>query len=218
MAVSSAGYAVYLKLNAFDRETNDLSLDTIPLRVNSVQVGVTRTVPAFPIPLSSLAKGESITVGADLGMAAKTIQLAGFITTTDLKRSHSKSGGTPVTRTFTAHEIAQMIASNVDSAGIAKYQNINELTVFIDSAVNSQYQQRGTTSPLHTVNIPLTFASRGNALEKDNERVPFPASSFPDDDSAESLKGFIESFNFTLDSETVEVAFNMSFRQANIFP
>ena len=113
MAVSSAGYAVYLKLNAFDRETNDLSLDTIPLRVNSVQVGVTRTVPAFPIPLSSLAKGESITVGADLGMAAKTIQLDGFITTTDLKRSHSKSGGTPVTRTFTAHEIAQMIQNHI---------------------------------------------------------------------------------------------------------
>ena len=218
MAVSSAGYAVYLKLNAFDRETNDLSLDTIPLRVNSVEVAVSRTVPAFPIPLSSLAKGESITVGADLGMASKTISLSGFITTTDLKRSHSKSGGNPVTRTFTAHEIAQMIASNVDSAGIAKYQNINELTIFIDSAVNSQYQQRGTTSPLHTVNIPLTFASRGNALEKDNERVPFPASSFPDSDSAESLKGFIETFNFTLDSETVEVAFSMSFRQANIFP
>ena len=46
----------------------------------------------------------------------------------------------------------------------------------------------------------------------------FPASSFPDSDSAESLKGFIETFNFTLDSETVEVGFTMSFRQANIFP
>ena len=111
-----------------------------------------------------------------------------------------------------------MIASNVDSAGIAHYQNINELTVFIDSAVNGQYQQRGTTNPLHTVSIPLNFASRGNPLEKDNERVPFPHTTFPEDDSEESIKGFIETFNFTLDSETVEVAFDLSFRQATIFP
>jgi len=214
----SGGYAVYLKLNKFDRDTNDLSIDTIPLRVNSVQVSVSRTVPAFPIPLSSLAKGESVTVGADLGMAAKTISISGFITETTLRRSHSKSSGSPVSRTFTAHEIAQMIASNVDSAGIAHYQNINELTVFIDSAVNGQYQQRGTTNPLHTVNIPLNFASRGNPLEKDNERVPFPHTTFPEDDSEESIKGFIETFNFTLDAETVEVSFDLSFRQATIFP
>ena len=32
----NGGYAVYLKLNKFDRDTNDLSIDTIPLRVNSV--------------------------------------------------------------------------------------------------------------------------------------------------------------------------------------
>ncbi len=212
------GYAVYLKLNVFDRETNDLTIDTIPLRVNSVQVNVSRTVPNFPIPLSSLGKGESITVGADLGMASKTITLSGFITETDLRRSHSKSGSTPVTRTFTAMEVAQMIASNVDSSGIAKYQNINELTIFIDSAVDSQYQQRGSTSPLHVIDIPLNFASRGNPLEKDNERVPFPHTTFPDDTKEEGIKGFVESFDFTLDSETVEVGFNMNFKQANIFP
>tara|TARA_R110002020_G_scaffold446055_1_gene658220 strand:+ start:762 stop:1421 length:660 start_codon:yes stop_codon:yes gene_type:complete len=212
------GYAVYLKLNVFDRNANDLTIDTIPLRVNTVQVNVARTVPNFAIPLSSLARGESITVGADLGMAAKTITISGFITDTNLRRSHSKSGSSPVTRVFTAMEIAQMIASNVDSAGIAKYQNINELTIFIDSAVDSQYGQRGTTSPLYYIDIPLNFASRGNPLEKDNENVPFPATDFPDSSSAEGIKGFIESFDFTLDSETVEVAFNLNFKQANIFP
>ena len=209
---------VYLKLNAFDRETNDLSLDTIPLDVTTVEVQIQRTVPAFPIPLSSLARGESITVGADLGMASKSITVSGFITETTLKRSHSKSNSNPVSRTFTAHEIAQMLASNVDSSGIAKYQNMNELTIFIDSAVSSQYQQRGSLDPLHTVQIPLNFASRGNPLEKDNERVPFPASDFPDDTTGESIKGFIESFNFTLDAESVDISFTLSFRQATVFP
>ena len=209
---------VYLKLNVFDRKTNDLSLDAIPLDVTTVEVQIQRTVPAFPIPLSSLARGESITVGADLGMASKNITLSGFISETTLKRSHSKSSGTPVSRTFTAHEIAQMLASNVDSAGIAKYQNINELTIFIDSAVSSQYAQRGSLDPLHTIQIPLNFSSRGNALEKDNENVPFPATEFPDDTKAESIKGFIESFNFTLDSESVDISFSLTFRQATIFP
>ena len=209
---------VYLKLNVFDRDTNDLSLDTIPLNVSTVEVQIQRTVPAFPIPLSSLAKGESITIGADLGMASKTITLAGFISSTILKRSHSKLGGNPVSRTFTAHEMAQMIASNVDSSGLAKYQNMNELTVFIDSAVSSQYAQRGGLEPLATTQIPLNFASRGDALEKDNERVPFPATDFPDDTTGEGIYGFIESFNFTLDAESVDISFNMSFRQASIFP
>tara|TARA_R110000744_G_scaffold379249_1_gene496840 strand:+ start:485 stop:1123 length:639 start_codon:yes stop_codon:yes gene_type:complete len=209
---------VYLKLNVFDRDTNDLSLDTIPLNVTTVNVQIARTVPSFAIPLSSLARGESITIGADLGMASKSITVAGFLNSTTLKRSHSKSGGTPVSRTFTAHEMAQMIASNVDSSGLAKYQNMNELTVFIDSAVSSQYAQRGATNPLATVQIPLNFAARGNALEKDNENVPFPATDFPDDTTGESIKGFIESFDFTLDAEAVDIAFNMSFKQANIFP
>jgi hypothetical protein len=71
---------------------------------------------------------------------------------------------------------------------------------------------------LYFIDIPLNFASRGNPLEKDNERVPFPHTTFPDNAKAEGIKGFIESFDFTLDSETVEVGFNMTFKQANIFP
>lgn len=205
---------VYLKLNAFDNSTNDLSLDVIPLLVSTVNVQIQRTVPAFPIPLSSIARGESITVGVDLGMASKSITLGGVIRDMSLKRSHTKSSGSPIARDFTAHEVAQMIGANVDSSGLAKYQNINELTIFIDSKVSSTYTQRSST-----IKIPLNFASRGIALEKDNELVAFPFSEISDvNEGGEGIKGFIESFDYTLDAETVEVAFNMTFRQASIFP
>jgi len=209
----------YLKLGAFDNEVNDLTLDVIPLKLVSVGVAVQRTVPAMPIPLSSIALGESLTVGVDLGMATKTLTLAGFITATTLKRSHSKSGVTPVSRTFTPQEIAQMIAANVDSSGLAKYQTMNELTVFIDSAVNSIYGQRGTTSPLETIQIPFNFASRGLPLEKDNEGVVNPISSISDvDRGGDGLSGFIESFDFSFNADSVDIEFNMTFRQATIFP
>ena len=204
----------YLKLGAFDNEVNDLTLDVIPLKLTSVGVNIQRTVPAMAIPLSSIALGESLTVGVDLGMASKTLALSGFITETALKRSHSKDGDTPRTVTFTPQEIAQMIAANVDSSGLAKYQTMNELTVFINSNVSSTYTQRGST-----IQIPFNFASRGVALEKDNEGVVNPVSSISDvDRGGDGLSGFIESFDFSFNAEAIDIEFNMTFRQAAIFP
>ena len=204
----------YLKLGAFDNEVNDLTLDVIPLKLVSVGVNVQRTVPSMAIPLSSIALGESLTVGIDLGMATKVLQLQGFITETTLKRSHSKSGGNPVSRTFTPQEIAQMIASNVDSSGLAKYQTMNELTVFIDSKVDSIYGQRAST-----IQIPFNFASRGLPLEKDNEGVINPISTISDvNRGGDGLSGFIESFDFSFNAESTDIEFNMTFKQATIFP
>ena len=199
----------YLKLGAFDNEVNDLTLDVIPLKLVSVGVAVQRTVPAMAIPLSSIALGESLTVGVDLGMASKTLTLNGFITETSLLRSHTTG-----TRTFTPQEIAQMIAANVDSSGLAKYQTMNELTVFINSKVDSQWGQRGST-----IQIPFNFASRGSALEKDNSGVVLPMSSISDvNRGGEGLSGFIESFDFSFNAEAIDIEFNMTFRQAAIFP
>ena len=209
----------YLKLGAFDNEVNDLTLDVIPLQLISVGVNVQRTVPSMAIPLSSIALGESLTVGIDLGMASKVLTLNGVITSTTLKRSHSKNGDSPRAVIFTPQEIAQMIASNVDSSGLAKYQTMNELTVFIDSAVSSTYTQRGTTNPLGTIQIPFNFASRGVALEKDNEGVIQPISTISDvDRGGDGLSGFIESFDFSFNAEATDIEFNMTFKQATIFP
>ena len=199
---------VYLKLNAFGKDSTDLTTDTIPLKVTSVSVSVSRQVMDFTVPLSSLATGESLTVGADFGAAEKTISLQGFITDVDLIKSHT-SGALK----FTAEETAQMIAASVDSSSLAKYQNFNELIVLIPSNVDSNYVERGTLGTL----VPLTFSARGEANTKDNTRVPFP-NSFPDINTADGISGYIQSFTFNLESESTDVGFTMEFKQANIFP
>ena len=202
-------YQVYLKLQNYSG--TDVHVDTIPLRVTNISIAVDKTIPSFPIPLSGLATGESTTVALDLGMSNKRVSLTGFIVDTDIKRSHTKSGGSPVNLNFTAQEIAQLIASGVDSTGLAKYQAFNELVFLIPSKVDKDYAQRVATD------IPFTFKSRGNANRKDNKFVAIP-STFPNTATDEGLKGFVSSFSCELAGETIEISFSLEFTVANVLP
>lgn len=204
---------VYIKTRAF--EANTLTENLIPLRANSVGVSVSKTIPSFEIPFSGLATGEGERVALDLGMAEKNITINGFIVDAEITKNFN---GTPTTVTMTAQEIAQLIASGVDSTGIAKHQNFDELVVLIDSAVDDTYGQRGTTNPLHTVQVPLTFAARGDFDSLDNDNIILPTSDFPNSQTDKGLSGFIRSFNFTLSGETVEVEFDMQFEVATVIP
>ena len=209
--VADTTHNVFLKLNKHQGESNQI--DTIPLKVTSIGVDVSRTVPALPVPLSSIARGQSETIAVDLGMANKSISLQGVITSGRIRRSHTGTSPNYTAIDMTAQELAQLIASGVDSSGLAHYQNFNELVFLIESNIDANYVPRGSVTK-----IPFTFASRGSALEKDNERVILPAD-FPVDETSTGLTGFIEQFGFTLDAEQpLEVGFNMSFRVANIFP
>ncbi|UVF62554.1 hypothetical protein QKV95_gp077 [Poseidoniales virus YSH_150918] len=206
---------VYLKTQKHD-SGDGLTVNTIPLRVVSVGVSVSKTIPAFPIPMSGVATGESITAALDLGMAQKTISLEGFISGISITK---ELGGTNKTVEFTAQEVAQLIASGVDSTGFAKNQAVNELVVLIPSNVDSSYVDRdsggiGSRGDL----IPLTFHSRGLADTDDNEGVPSPLGNFPDSSTDEGLTGFIRSFSFQLSGEAVDISFSMEFEVANIVP
>lgn len=196
---------VYLKLQ--QHKGTSTSVDVIPLKVTSVSISVDKTIPNLPIPLSGLTTGESATVALDLGMSNKRISLSGVILETEMERSHTSGA-----LTFTAQEVAQMIASGVDSTGAARYQAINELVVLIDSKVNENYADRGGITQ-----IPFTFASRGASLEKDNKFVVL-AKDFPTSSTSKGLTGFIQSFSFDLSAETVEVSFNLEFVVANVLP
>tara|TARA_R100001086_G_scaffold212520_1_gene128449 strand:+ start:279 stop:893 length:615 start_codon:yes stop_codon:yes gene_type:complete len=200
---------VYLKLQTF--AGTDSSIDTIPLNVTSVSISVDKQIPAFPIPLSGLATGESQTSALDLGMSSKRISLSGFINETQLKRSHTPASGTATTLNFTAQEVAQLIASGVDSTGLAEFQAINELIVLIPSKINESYTEVAER------NIPFTFRARGDPNALDNVSVggsqPFPTS-----ETSEGLKGFIQNFNFELSSESVDISFNLDFVVALILP
>jgi len=78
------GY-VYLKTQAYTG--TNLSINSIPLDVSSVGISVTKTIPSFPVPLSGVAAGESITAALDLGMATKNISLTGTITDTVITKT-----------------------------------------------------------------------------------------------------------------------------------
>jgi hypothetical protein len=112
---------------------------------------------------------------------------------------------------YTAHEIAQMIASGVDSTGLAQHQAFDELVFLIPSKVDENFTQ------VTERNIPWTFTSRGGANELDNFRVPIP-SDFPTSSTSNGVKGFIRQFGCDFTSDTVEVSFNMTFEVAVVFP
>ena len=199
---------VYLKIAK--HSGSSASIDTIPLNVTNVSISVDKQIPAFPIPLSGLATGESQTAALDLGMSSKRISLQGFINETTIRRTHKETGGTADTLTFTPQEIAQLIASGVDSTGLAEYQAINELVILIPSKVDENYVQ------VTERDIPLSFRARGNPNELDNTGVS-NSLSFPTPTSG-GLKGFIQQFGCELSAESVDISFNLEFVVAFILP
>ena len=200
---------VFLKLQAFD-EADGLYINTIPLKAESVDFNTDKTIPTFPIPLSGAITGEATTVALDLGMSNKTVNIKGVITEQTITKKHG-SGNAAKVRTFTAHEIAQMIASGVDSTGLAEHQAFNEIVILMPSTVDKDYNQVAERK------IPFTWASRGDALKQDNARVPLP-STYPDSDTDDGVKGFIRSFGFSFNSENGFIEFTLDFQVAIILP
>tara|TARA_B100000282_G_scaffold113453_1_gene80510 strand:- start:3992 stop:4651 length:660 start_codon:yes stop_codon:yes gene_type:complete len=215
---------VFLKLQSHS-STNGFETNIIELLANSVSISVSKTIPAFPVPLSGVFTGESITAALDLGMAQKTISVQGVILDQRIKKTFD---GTLKDRFFTAHEVAQMIASGVDSTGFAENQAFNELVILIPSFVDSNYNQRTGVNSGTTINatsdrdegtfVPFNFASRGDDNELDNFNVPNKLSSFPDSATDTGLTGFVRSFSCDISAETFELTFSLEFETAIIVP
>ena len=218
-------FYVYLKLKNF--KGTDISINTIPLRATSVSISVDKTIPAFPIPLSGLATGESVTAALDLGMSNKRVSVTGVIKDTQIKRRFGKTTTETVTNvTLTAEEVAQIIASSVDSTGIAVNQAVDEIVILIPSNVDSNFVDRdsrisngdavdgiGSRGDL----IPFNFRARGDAGELDNRNVP-TRSAFPDTRTDTGMRGYIASFNHTLSSESTDIEFALEFTVAAVLP
>tara|TARA_R110001599_G_scaffold161839_1_gene350575 strand:+ start:1938 stop:2594 length:657 start_codon:yes stop_codon:yes gene_type:complete len=215
---------VYLKFGQYaESETSDLTINTIPLNVTSVGVSVSKTIPSFPIPFSGIVTGESVTAALDLGMATKQIDLSGFISETTIRKTRTAFNGATedddTARVFTAHEIAQMIASGVDSTGLQNNQSMNELVILYPSNVDEKYRDRdngGTGSRGHL--IPFNFASRGTEGFGDNLGVSYRGSSFPESSTSTGMSGFIRSFSFNMEAEAIDLSFSMQFEVAIIGP
>jgi len=206
--MNATEHNVFLKLQAFD-ESDGLFINTIPLKAETVDFNTDKTIPSFPIPLAGAVTGESTTIALDLGMSNKSVSVRGIITEQTITKKHGNNSS--VVRTFTAHEIAQMIASGVDSTGLAEHQAFNELVVLMPSTVDKDYNQ------VEERKIPFTWRSRGDNLKLDNARVPLPFD-FPDAEISDGLKGFIRSFGFSFNAETRYIEFNLEFQVAAILP
>ena len=216
---------VFIKLKEFSGGISDIHIDTIPLKVVSASVSVNKTIPNLNLPLAGLATGESTNLALDLGMSDKSVSLNGYILDAELARSHTTDGANNAkTLKFTAMEIAQLIASGVDSTGLANYQGFDELLLFTESFVNENYEDRGQANDpniteLGTLSaiVPLTFTSRGEKNTKDNTNV-FRPFTYPTANSVSGLRGYISSFSYTLAAETVEVEFSMEFAISKVIP
>ncbi len=213
-----ADHYVFLRLGAGAQSGNELTDNIIPLKATSVDISTSKTIPSLDIPFSGLLTGESVTAALDLGMASKSITVTGFILEDTITKKFTKTSDA-ITRTFTAIEIAQLIHSSVDSTGLQSYQAINELIFLFDSKVNEDYVQR--TPDGATQLIPFTYSARGDggvtSGTLDNQGVAFPKA-FPTNEYSEGLKGFIRSFNTTIDSTTIDISFNLQFEVATVFP
>lgn len=207
---------VYLKTQNFNG--TNLSVDTIPLNVNSVGISVSKTIPSLPVPFTTFATGESETVALDLGLSSKSISIGGFISDTVISKTIA---GVPTSRTFTAHETAQMIASGVDATSLARNQAFSELVVLMPSYVGNDYQTRNgvdITDRGTGVLVPLTFHSRGSANTLENELVPLPLTQFPDASTDAGLLGFVRSFTCNFEAEAHDISFTLEFELARVFP
>lgn len=210
-----ADHYVFLRLGAGSQGGNELTDNIIPLKATSVSISTNKTIPSLDIPFSGLLTGESVTAALDLGMSSKSISVNGFILEDTLTKKFTEDSEA-ITRKFTAIELAQLIHSSVDSTGLQSYQAINELIFLYDSKVDENYEPRGSPQL-----IPFNYAARGQGGFTDgtfdNQGVSFPAS-FPTQATSTGMKGFIRSFNTTIDSTTIDVTFDLQFEVAQVFP
>lgn len=201
-------HKVFLKTNyhASQADNEDYTTDVIPLNVTSISISTSKTIPSFPIPLSGIASGESVTAALDLGMASKTVSLSGFITDASLKKNFNTSA-----LEFTAFELAQILHSSVDSTAIARNQSVSELVILMPSKVDENYNQ------VTQRDIPFTYRSRGSPLSKDNYLVPF-SQDFPTTSTSKALEGFVRSFSCNIEAETTDISFSLEFEVAQVVP
>jgi len=137
------GY-VYLKTQAYTG--SDLSINTIPLDVSSVGISVSKTIPAFPVPLSGVAVGESITAALDLGMATKNISLSGTITDTSITKNQAFS------------ELVILMPSFVDSEYSAR-AGIDTTDRSTGTLIPLTFGSRGGANSKDNLGVPTPFST-----------------------------------------------------------
>ena len=226
---------VFLELNrraSGDTEGGDIITNRIGLLVSTMDISTNKQNIAFPIPFSGIITGESRTVGIDMGVAQKQINLTGTIVDQIINKNSGQGSVSEVQSTgvkMSAYEIAQLLHSYVDSSSFHEDQNMSKLIILIPSRVDENFNQRpdGDTKDLTSLPlIPFTWSTR----DYDN---PYPslATNFPKaiggnlfdgegnliakEQEMPGVTGYIDTFScgFT-GTEVPQVTFQMTFTNA----
>ena len=207
----------------------------IGLKITNYSVSTSRMLPSFPIPAIGVVTGESETIGIDLGMATKTINLTGTIVGQRIIKKFEDVEGTEpkdVSVMMTASEIAQLIHSYVDSSSLQSQQKLNELVVLMPSRVDHQWQyhsglaERSDDSTLtpeeYLPMIPFSWRTRNQdnkgtiyGLITDHSFEEF--SPIHSQSDIAGLSGFVRSFNTTHTAGMPNIDFTIDFEVARIF-
>jgi len=222
-------YFVFLNLRARDTDAtgNNFNTNRIGLQIETIGIATNRTLPSYPVPGIGAVTGESQTVGLDLGMATKTVNLTGIITEQTISKKFDVSAAAPITVTMTTQEITQLIHSYVDSSRFQRHQNLDELIILIPSRVDKSYQYHeglperadpsgGLTSVENLPLIPFTWKVR----DQDNTTLLDISlgSSFPSPihtaTDVTGLSGFIRSFSTQVTAGQPFITFTLDFEVA----
>jgi len=215
----------------------------IALKCDTVQISTSKNIMAFPTPAIGIATGESLTVGLDLGMATKAVNLSGIITEQTIQKQFSSGAltaskqdttvsptntytgadGNWVKVKLTAQEVCQLIHSYVDSSFMQSHQNLNNLLVLIPSRVGKDWLYRsgyGAGTEVETCPLmPFNYSVRDNGGTELDATGSIPISKFPDivdtsKNTIEGMSGFIRSFDTTFVGGQPFVEFSLSFEIA----
>jgi len=204
--ISGGEHTVLLELKARGDLGGSINVNRVGLKAENISITTSRTIPSFPIPMSGMATGESLSMAMDLGMASKTVNISGIITEQFITKKFKdeefpKTGGIPeavdqkmVSVKMTSFEIAQLIHSYVDSSTLQHHQSLNHLIILIPSRVGKDYQYYSALSTVAGAEsteiddlptIPFNYYVRDKGqkgkLDGEGVLVSFPqASSFPD--------------------------------------
>tara|TARA_B100001250_G_scaffold413103_1_gene446144 strand:+ start:2151 stop:2906 length:756 start_codon:yes stop_codon:yes gene_type:complete len=234
---SNTGYNNYVMLELARRASGDttgssFTTNRIGLLANTLDISTNKQTLAFPVPFSGIVSGESKTIGIDLGLATKTITISGIILDQYIVKDNSR---TPINVKMSAHEIAQLIHSYVDSSFLHEDQNLSKLIILMPSRVDENFVQR--TGHIDTDHsglplIPFNWANRDYDIPQTSSgfKLSLGATEFPsslnsvialdNDNDIETeipgIPGFINDFSTSFAGDTAPaISFSLSFTNAS---
>ncbi len=201
-----------------DTEGGTITTNRIGLLCNTVDITTNKLSAPIPVPFSGMASGESKTIALDFGIASKTVNLSGIIMPQEIRKQ--KGTGAEVTVKLTAHEIAQLLHSYVDSSFLHEDQNLSKLIVLIPSKADTDFVERSGTANQSDSQLPLipfTWANRDYDVPKYSfGNTPFPDVFAQTGDEIEGITGFVDNLTTNLvGTDYPAIQFNLNFTSAS---